>query len=139
MNPIQTKPLCASLSNLADMLTMVNPIDFGGHSSKVKLMMGIIDKCGVHGDTTLCIVIFFHATVNSYFLLVLFNCMKTIRLDLKVRNFTHDLTLSAIITNPCNKFDIFVCDIHLEYLHFQCLHFSAEELLLYPWRPYAKC
>ena len=38
---------------------MVNPIDFGGHSSKVKVMMGIIDKCGVHGDATLCIVIFF--------------------------------------------------------------------------------
>ena len=60
MNQIQTKPLCASLSNLADMLTMVNPIDFGGHSSKVKVTISqsIIDKCGVHGDTTLCIVIF---------------------------------------------------------------------------------
>ena len=29
VNPIHTKPWCASLSNLADMLTMVNPIDFG--------------------------------------------------------------------------------------------------------------
>ena len=58
VNPIQTKPLCASLSNLADMLTMINPIDFGGHSSKVKVMMGIIDKCGVRWDATLCIVIF---------------------------------------------------------------------------------
>ena len=37
---------------------MVNPIDFGGHSSKVKVMMGIIDKCGVRGDATLCIFIF---------------------------------------------------------------------------------
>ena len=40
------------------MLTMVNPIDFGGHSSKVKVTMGIIDKCGVRGDATLCVVIF---------------------------------------------------------------------------------
>ena len=40
------------------MLTMVNPIDFGGHSSKVEVMMGIIDKCGVSRDATLCIVIF---------------------------------------------------------------------------------
>ena len=27
VNMIETKPLCISLSNLADMLTMVNPID----------------------------------------------------------------------------------------------------------------
>ena len=40
------------------MLTMVNPIDFGGHSSKVNVTMGIIDKCGVRGDATLCVVIF---------------------------------------------------------------------------------
>ena len=59
VNPIHTKPLCASLSNLADMKTMVNPIDFGGHSSKVKVTMGIIDKCGVRGDATLCVVIFY--------------------------------------------------------------------------------
>ena len=58
VNPIQTKPLCASLSNLADMLTMVNPIDFGVHISQVKVTMGIIDKCGVRGDATLCVVIF---------------------------------------------------------------------------------
>ena len=58
MNLIQTKPLCASSSNLADMLTMVNPIDFGGHRSKVKVRMVIIDKCGVLGDATLCVVIF---------------------------------------------------------------------------------
>ena len=37
---------------------MVNPIDFGGYSSRVKVMMGIIDKCGVCGDSTLCVVIF---------------------------------------------------------------------------------
>ena len=41
------------------MLTMVNPIDFGGHRSKVKVRMVIIDKCGVRGDATLCVVIFF--------------------------------------------------------------------------------
>ena len=34
------------------------PYWFGGHSSKVKVMMGIIDKCGLHGDATLCVVIF---------------------------------------------------------------------------------
>ena len=35
VNTKETKPLCISLSNLADMLAMVNPIDFGGHNSKV--------------------------------------------------------------------------------------------------------
>ena len=55
---VATKPLCASRSNFADMLTIVNPIDFGGHSSKVKVTMVIIDKCGVRGDATLCVVIF---------------------------------------------------------------------------------
>ena len=35
---------------------MVNPIHFEGHSSKVKVTMGIIDKCGVRGDATLCVV-----------------------------------------------------------------------------------
>ena len=58
MNLILTKPLCASSSNFADMLTMVNPIVFGGHSSKVNVTMVIIDKCGVCGDATLCVVIF---------------------------------------------------------------------------------
>ena len=58
MNIKQTKPLCASSSDLADMFTMVNPIDFGGHSSKVKVTMVIIDKCGVRGDATFCVVIF---------------------------------------------------------------------------------
>ena len=31
----------------------------GGHSSNVKVTMGIIDKFGVRGDATLCVVIFF--------------------------------------------------------------------------------
>ena len=47
------------------MLTMVNPIDFGGHSSRVKVMTGIIDKCGVRGDATLCVVIFIIYSVRS--------------------------------------------------------------------------
>ena len=38
---------------------MVNPIDFGGHCSKVKVTMVTIDRCGVRGDATLCIVIFY--------------------------------------------------------------------------------
>ena len=59
MHQIHTKPFCASSLNLAHMLTMVNPIDFGGHSSKVNVTMGIIDKCGMCGDATLCVVIFF--------------------------------------------------------------------------------
>ena len=46
------------LINSADMLTMVNPIEFEGHSSRVKVMMGLIDKCGVRGDAMLCVVIF---------------------------------------------------------------------------------
>ena len=58
MNQIPTKPFCASSFNLADMLTMVNLIDFAGHSSKVKATMGIIGKCGVFGDAMLCVVIF---------------------------------------------------------------------------------
>ena len=58
MNQKQTKVFCASSSNLADMLTMVKHIDFGGHSSKVKARMGIIDKCWVRRDATLCVVIF---------------------------------------------------------------------------------
>ena len=37
---------------------MLNPIDFGGHSSNVKVMMGIFNKFGVRGDATLCVVIF---------------------------------------------------------------------------------
>ena len=43
VNTIATKPLCASLSNLADMLTMVRmkPIDFGGQKSKVKVTLDI--------------------------------------------------------------------------------------------------
>ena len=36
----------------------MNSIDFGGHRSKVKVMKGIIDKCGVRGDATLCVLIF---------------------------------------------------------------------------------
>ena len=63
MNLIQTKPLCVSSSNLAGMLTIVNPIDFEGHSSKVKVTMVIIDKCGVRGDATLCVVIFLYSKV----------------------------------------------------------------------------
>ena len=36
----------------------MNSIDFGGHGSKVKVTSGIIDKCGMRGDATLCVVIF---------------------------------------------------------------------------------
>ena len=36
----------------------MNSIDFGVHMSKVKVKMGIIDKCGVREDATLCVVIF---------------------------------------------------------------------------------
>ena len=38
---------------------MVNPIDFGGHSSNVKVTVRIIDKFGVRGDATLCVVILY--------------------------------------------------------------------------------
>ena len=58
VNPIQTKPLCASSTNLADMLAIVNSIDFGGHSSKVKVTIDIIDKCWVRGGSTLCLLYF---------------------------------------------------------------------------------
>ena len=48
------------------MLTMVNPTDFGGHSSKVKVMMGFIAKCEVRGDATLCVVLFINTNVLVY-------------------------------------------------------------------------
>ena len=57
-NLIQDKVFCASSSNFADMVTKANRIDFGGHGSKVKVTMGIIDKCGVRGDASLCVVTF---------------------------------------------------------------------------------
>ena len=50
------------MPNLADMCTngeRINPISFGGHRSKVKVTRGISDKCGVHGDATLCVDIFY--------------------------------------------------------------------------------
>ena len=39
----------------------MNSIDFGCYRSKVKVTMTmcIIDKCGVRGDATLCVVIFY--------------------------------------------------------------------------------
>ena len=43
VNTIETKPLCASSSNLEE----------------VKVMKGIINKCGVRGDAILCVVILF--------------------------------------------------------------------------------
>ena len=36
----------------------MNSIGFGGYRSKVKVTMGITDKCGVRGDATLCVLIF---------------------------------------------------------------------------------
>ena len=66
MNLIQTKVFSASSSNLADMLTMVNRIEFVGHGPKLKVTMGIIDNCGVRGDAMLCVGIFgFHVLTNS--------------------------------------------------------------------------
>ena len=50
---------------------MVNPIDFGGHSSNVKVTLGIIDKFGVRGDATLCVVIFLKV-VRGYIALLVF-------------------------------------------------------------------
>ena len=44
------------------------PYWFGGHSSKVKVTIGIIDKCGVRGDATICVVIFKFTLIN--FLLI---------------------------------------------------------------------
>ena len=70
MNLIQTKPKCASSSNLADMLTMVNPIDFLGHSSKVKVTMGVIDKCGCAGMLRFVLLYF---GVGQYCLIMLYN------------------------------------------------------------------
>ena len=60
---IETKPLCASLSNLAELLSImreINHIDFGGHGSKFKVTVGIIEYCWVRGKAMLCVVIFLH-------------------------------------------------------------------------------
>ena len=46
------------------MLTKVNPIDFGGQMSKVKVTMVNIDKSGVREDATLCIVIFNFTSIS---------------------------------------------------------------------------
>ena len=40
----------------------MNSIDFGDPRSKVKVTMDIINKCGVRGDATLCVVIYFLPT-----------------------------------------------------------------------------
>ena len=45
---------------------MVNPIDLEVTVQRVKVTMGIIDKCGVRGDATLCVVIF----PNYFYLIV---------------------------------------------------------------------
>ena len=50
VNTIETKPLCISLSSLAEMLTMVrwceriDPIDFWGQKSKVKVTVDTYAK-----------------------------------------------------------------------------------------------
>ena len=43
VNTIETKPLCASSSNMADMSAIVrmDPIDFGGQTLKVKITIHI--------------------------------------------------------------------------------------------------
>ena len=62
------------------MLTMVNPIDYGGHSSKVKVTIVINDKCGVRGDATLCVVIFYYG-IEQHITLTLptWCCLFTVR------------------------------------------------------------
>ena len=55
VNMIATKPLCASWSNLVDMLAMVrwwDPIDFGGQKSKVKVSMDIYGHKTVNTSET---------------------------------------------------------------------------------------
>ena len=54
VNTIETQPLCASTSNSADILTMVRGLTL----LILEVRIGIIDKCGVHGDATLSVVIF---------------------------------------------------------------------------------
>ena len=46
----------------------MNCIEFGGHRSEVKVIKGIIDKCGVRGDATLCVVIFMWIVRGFYYL-----------------------------------------------------------------------
>ena len=42
----------------------MNAINFGGHRSKVKVTIGVIDKYGLGGDATFCIVWFYSNQVN---------------------------------------------------------------------------
>ena len=73
LNMIETKPLCISLTNLADILTTVNPIDL--EVTVHRVTMGIIDKCGVRGDATLCVVIFItNIDLQSYFSVTVHYC-----------------------------------------------------------------
>ena len=96
MNLILTKPLCASSSNLADMLTMVNPIDLGGHSSKVKVTIVIIDKGGVRGDATLCVVIFILASLLVFSML---GCRHSLLLHCNILRFSQvECTFSNILS-----------------------------------------
>ena len=50
----------------------MNSIDFGGNRSKLKVTMGIIDKCGVLGDATFCVVIFTSISEWSTMILLLY-------------------------------------------------------------------
>ena len=56
---IQTNTLCASSSNLADMLTMVNPIDFGGHSSWWRSRGESLTNVGCAGMLRFALLYFF--------------------------------------------------------------------------------
>ena len=69
MNLIQTKLLDASSFNFADILTIVNPIDFGGHSSKVKIMMGIkLTNVGCAGMLRFALLYFSYCLIFQTFL-----------------------------------------------------------------------
>ena len=49
----------------------MNSIDFGGHRSKMKVRIGIIDKCGMRGDAALCLVIFIIGSILTFWCCVL--------------------------------------------------------------------
>ena len=58
--------LSIKLGRHVNCVERMNSIDFRVHRAKVKVRMGIIDKCGVRGDAMICIVI-------SYLLIYMMN------------------------------------------------------------------
>ena len=69
VSTIETKSLCASSSNLQTCKPWWEDELYWFWRSKVKVMMGIIDKSGMRGDATLCVVIFLSILKGPWYVL----------------------------------------------------------------------